>query len=329
MPSFPFGFKPDNGSAYDLSDAELAGHQGSFPMRTAAFEYIARDGGDIEGLGAGIEPYSFNCFYTGDNYGERLRSLRAAIQTQPKGLLTHPELGRVRAHCLGIDEYSVNYVTERDTVNFRISFKQDGTDTTGLINQVASVTSKAAQFNQTIQTTAQIIGQVKSVVTDIAAFPTTINVAVLSVTTTLAGLVNFSQIFANSVVQAATLGVVDFTLEAQRQSVFLSCEMVTTALRQTGNPDAALFPSFSALRTLYSQAIELDDLARMQAPQVKVVTVQGLQPIVVFAAQQYGGKAAIGKVPELTANNHVGSFGLRPGRSMLVVGTTIEPSNGA
>jgi hypothetical protein len=328
-PRFPFGFQPDGGQAYDLSSAELASLSGSIPMRAATFEYIGRDGGDIEGLGAGVQTFVYQCFYTGSDYGDRLRGLRAAIQTQPKGLLTDPELGRIRAHCLGVDEYSVNYMTERDTVNFRISFRQDATDTTQTVGQVAGVSTQAAQFMQTVTKAAQIIGSVKSVVTDIAALPSNVRAETQGLLTTLAGLVNFSTIFANSCVAVATLGAVDFTIEAQRQAVFLNAESVITALRATGQPDAYLYPSLAIVRTLYAQALDLESATKRQSPAVKTVAVEGRQPVVVFAAQQYGGAAAIGKVQELITNNRIGSFGIPAGKSMVVVGATVDQGNGA
>lgn len=337
MTPFPFGFQPDGGAAYDLSGAELASHTGAVPMRNAAFEYIARDGGDIEGLGAGIEPYTFTCFYTGENYGTRLQALRFAIQTQPRGLLTHPELGKIRAYCLGIDDYAVNYVTERETVNFRISFKQDGTDTTKLGDIAPTVSTLAARYGRTIDKVntsitdiltlvSPAVGTAGSVATAIALFPTTVNVLAQSVISTTAALINFATIFANSAVQIATLGQVDLTLDAQRDRVFIACQETLTALRNTGLSDAALYPALAQVRGLYAQTLDLDTLTRTQSPEVNTVVIQGRQPLVVFAAQQYGGQAAIGKVDELRVNNKIGSFGLNPGQSMRVIGATVDPN---
>lgn len=322
---FPFGFQPDNeGQPYDLSDAELASHTGSVPMRAAVFEYMGRDGGDIEGLGAGIEAYSFNCFYTGEDYDARLRGLRNSIQRQPKGLLTHIELGGVRAHCLGIDEFTVDYVRERETVNFRISFKRDATEITNFVSQTPSVSSKAAQLYQTLQNAAVVVSIVNEAIFQTALFPTTVNVALQTVTSTFDALVNFAQIFASSAVQAATLGIVDFTIDAQRESVFLAGEHTTIALRATGLPDPTLYPSLSAVQSIYAQTLELDQLVRTQAPEIKTIVIQGRQPLVVFLAQQYG-PGAIGKLEEARINNRVGSFGLVPGFTMRVIAPTVTP----
>lgn len=323
---YPFGFQPDNGgSPYDLSDAELASHSGSLPMDAAELKYLQRDGGDIQGLGVGIEAYSFNCFYLGDNYDSRFSSLRASYQSQPKGLLTHTMLGPIRAHCMGIPQYSIDYLREFDTVNFTIVFKRDSTDKTLLVNLQPSVSSKAAALTNLMRNLSQVIGKVSSVATAIAAFPTTVNTITTDITTTLAGLVGFTNIFCNSAVQAATLGQVDFTIDVQRDNVFASCQTMTTALRQNGQPDAALYPALAGVRSVYAAALELDTLVRTQTPQIETVTVQGRTPVVVLAAQKYGGPAAMGRIDEIRINNRVGTFGILPGTQIRLAGTTVTP----
>lgn len=320
---FPFGFQPDGAPAYDLSDSELAGHSGSLPMDAAEIKYLQRNGGDIQGLGVGIEAYAFSCFYTGDNYDGRLRGLRAAYQAQPKGLLTHSLLGAIRAHCLGIPDYSVDYLREYESVNFRILFKRDSTDTTRQVNTQPSVSSRAAGLANTLRNAAPVISAVAAAATQVAALPTTFNVITTSITNTLAGLVNFATIFANSAVKAATLGTVDLTLDVQRDAVFSQCELMITALRQSGLPDAALYPALSATRTIYAQTLEVDTLVRTQSPQVSTITVQGRTPVVVLAAQQYGGPSAIGKIDEIRINNRIGTFGILPGSVVRLIGTTV------
>lgn len=323
---FPFGFQPDqSGTAYDLSDAELAGHSGSLPMDAAELKYLQRDGGDIQGLGVGIEAYSFACFYTGEGYDARLRGLRAQFQAQPKGLLSHPALGPIRAHCMGIPDFSVDYVREYESVNFRIVFKRDSTDTTAQVAQQPSVSSKAAALTNQMRNVAQVIGRVGSVATAIAVLPTTVNTIQTDVTTTLAGLTNFVNIFASSAVKAATLGQVDFTLGVQRAQIFSQCELMTTALRQAGLPDAVIYPSLAGVQSVYAQTLELDTLVRMQTPQVESVVVAGLTPIVVLAAQKYGGPAAIGRVDEIRINNNIGTFGIPAGSVVRLAGTTVTP----
>lgn len=323
---FPFGFQPDGGQAYDLSDSVLAGHSGSLPMDAAEIKYLQRNGGDIQGLGVGIEAYAFNCFYTGEGYDSRLRGLRAAYQAQPKGLLTHPALGPIRAHCLGIPDFTVDYLREYESVNFRIIFKRDSTDSTLQVSAQPSVSSRAAALTNTLRNAAPVINAVASAATQIALLPTTINVIATSINGAFAGLVNFASIFANSAVKAATLGQVDLTLEVQRDAVFSQCELMTTALRQAGLPDAAIYPALSATRTIYASTLELDTLVRTQSPQVTTVVVQGRTPIVVLAAQYYGGPAATGKIDEIRINNRIGSFGALPGTTLRLVGTTVTQS---
>lgn len=321
---FPFGFRPDNDESYDLSDAELAGHSGSLPMDAAEVRYLQRDGGDIQGLGVGVEAYSFSCFYLGEDYDARLRGLRASYQRQPKGLLSHPELGNIRAHCLGIPDYSVDYMRERETVNFRIVFKRDATDVTSFVVQTPSVSSKASAMTNALRNLAPVMSGIAAAATFVAVLPTTINTVQTDVTSTFDALVNFANIFANSAVKAATLGQVDFTLDDQRQAVFLQCEATTSALRSTGLPDATLYPALAGVQTTYAQALELDALVRTQAPQVQSVTVQGRTPVVVLAAQWYG-PAAMSKVDEIRVNNRIGTFGIMPGTTLRLVGTTVTP----
>lgn len=234
-------------------------------------------------------------------------------------------LGPIRAHCLGIPDFTVDYLREYESVNFRILFKRDSTDSTLQVNAQPSVSSRAADLTNTLRNAAPVISAVASAATQIAALPTTINVITTSITTTLAGLVNFATIFANSAVKAATLGVVDLTLDVQRDAVFSQCELMTTALRQAGLPDAALYPALASVRTIYAQALELDTLVRTQSPQVTTITVQGRTPIAVLAAQYYGGPAAIGKIDEIRINNRIGTFGVLPGTTVRLVGTTVTP----
>lgn len=188
------------------------------------------------------------------------------------------------------------------------------------------MSSRAAALTNTLRNAAPVINAVASAATQIALLPTTINVITTSITNAFAGLVNFAGIFANSAVKAATLGQVDFTLDVQRDAVFSQCELMTAALRQSGLPDAAIYPALSATRTIYAQALELDTLVRTQSPQVTTITVQGRTPIVVLAAQYYGGPAATGKVDEIRINNRVGTFGIVPGTTLRLVGTTVTQS---
>lgn len=322
---FPFSFQPDNqGQPYDLSDAELAGRSGTLPMDAAELKYLQRDGGDIQGLGVGVEAYSYSCFYLGPDYDARLRGLRAAFQRQPKGLLSDPELGNVRAHCLGIPEFTVDYVRERECVNFRIVFKRDATDVTSFVTQTPSVSSKASALTNALRNLAPVMSGIAAAATTVAALPTTFNTLQTDVTSTFNALVSFANIFANSAVKAATLGQVDFTLDDQRQAVFLACESTTSALRSTGLPDATLYPALSGVQSTYAQALELDVLVRTQTPQIESVTVQGRTPVVVLAAQFYG-PAAMSKVDEIRVNNNIGTFGLTPGQVVRLAGTTVTP----
>lgn len=322
---FPFGFQPDNeGQPYDLSDAELASRSGALPMDSAELKYLQRDGGDIQGQGVGVEAYSFVCFYLGEDYDARLRGLRAAFQRQPKGLLSDPELGSIRAHCLGIPDFSVDYMHERETVNFRIVFKRDATDVTNFVAQTPSVSSKASALTSALRTLAPVMGAVASAATLVAALPSTFNTLQTDVTSTFEALVGFANIFCSSAVKAATLGQVDFTLETQRNNLFTQCAATTKALRATGLPDAALYHALAGVQSTYSQALELDVLVRTQSPKVTTVQVQGRMPLVVLAAQHYG-PAAMSKVDEIRVNNSIGTFGLQPGQQVRLVGTTVTP----
>lgn len=323
---FPFGFTDTEGNPYDLSDSELAGHTGALPMDAAELKYLQRDGGDIQGLGVGIEAYSFSCFYLGSDYDARLRGLRASFQRQPKGLLSHPELGNVRAHCMGIPDFTVDYVRERECVNFRIVFKRDATDVTDFVTQSPSVSSKAASLTNIMRNAAPVISAVAAAVTTVAAFPTTLNTIQTDIDSTLEGLANFVTIFASSAVQAATLGTVDFTLSVQRTNIYNQCATLSAALRQSGLPDAALYPALSSVQMIYAETLELDTLVRTQTPQIETVVVQGRQPIVVLAAQKYGGPAAMGRIDEIRINNQIGSFGLEPGQVLRLAGPTLSNS---
>lgn len=320
---FPFGFRPDNDSdPYDLSDAELAGHSGALPMDTAEQKYLQRDGGDIQGLGVGIEAYTFSCFYLGENYDARFRALRAAFNRQPKGLLSHPELGNIRAHCLGITDYAMDYMRERECINFRISFKQDATDVTNYVIKVPSVASKGSALINTLRSAAPVISAVAAAATFVAKLPNTANVVRTDLTRTFEALTNFAVLFVTSAVKAATLGQVDFTLQAQRDRVFAQADATTKALRETGLPDATLYPSLAAVQSTYAQTLELDTLVRTQTPKIETYTTQGRIPIVVLSAQRYGSPDAMAHIDEIRVNNHIGTFGIMPGVELRLAGST-------
>mgnify|MGYP000907693117 CR=1 FL=1 len=88
--------------------------------------------------------------------------------------------------------------------------------------------------------------------------------------------------------------------------------------------DACHF-DIAGVQSVYAQTLELDALVRMQTPQVESVVVAGLTPIVVLAAQKYGGPAAIGRVDEIRINNNIGTFGIPAGTIVRLVGTTVTP----
>ena len=74
---------------------------------------------------------------------------------------------------LGITDYAMDYMRERECINFRISFKQDATDVTNYVIKVPSVASKGSALINTLRSAAPVISAVAAAATFVAKLPNT------------------------------------------------------------------------------------------------------------------------------------------------------------
>src|SRR5579871_925418 len=148
--AYPLKFKD-----LDLSGA-LVSWNDKIGIRLATHRYLKRDGAENEPMGADPGEFRMRLVFVGPDWAKRYRELVTSIRQEPRGLMVHPLLGKVRVAC----QTSVGDVDpprQRDTIQITLSFIEDAIDTALVVDDQegpAAKQQKVTDNNNALTTAA-------------------------------------------------------------------------------------------------------------------------------------------------------------------------------
>ena len=213
--------------------------------RLAQFEYLKRDGAELEAMGAAAAHFQFRVVLMGDaplspggaplSAGARYVQLVQAQRTQPKCLLVHPRLGRWNVGWAKLRGHEVPK-TAVDTIELTLEFIEDQVDA-AIAAEIPTPQARAGSMVDAYSilkaAAAQRFGNSTSPLLQ----------AAVSATDALASV---ASAFATSALQVAQGLTVNPSLEQQQGAVARAVDATLTALTATLSytlePDVSLTP---------------------------------------------------------------------------------------
>jgi len=239
-----FSFTPQGQSTLLLSGA-LEATDDELGARLASFEYLKRDGAELESMGAAQERFTFRVVLMGSaplspggaalSAGARYLQLAQAQRNQPRGLLVHPRLGRwnvgwTKLHGHEQPQRSV------DTLELVLEFVEDQTDAA----IAAELPTPQARAGELVDAYSVLKA---AVALRFSGSPSSLLQAASSASEQLATV---AAAFATAALQVAQGLVINTSLEQQFGAVERAVEATLTALTatlaQTLEHDVSLTP---------------------------------------------------------------------------------------
>lgn len=277
-------------------DGNLTGWNHRIAIRLASHEYLKRDGGEQEPMGAAVGRFAYHCVIIGPDATARYNNLVLAIRQNPRGILIDPRLGRIQAACEGI-ESSESPESGIDTIEFDIRFVEDAVDTALAAALPLGPSQYAAQAEDSFTSLDQLVdarflgnpvpsfqallGRVEALGRTMSAYTTA----------ALASLETDSP----DPALAQMLG----TVQAAQDRVLLA---LAATLPYTLEPDVSLTPYRAQARQVYASCLQLQDSVAALKPPVILFPVATAMSLAQVAVALYG-KDARAKVPELRSLN--------------------------
>jgi len=288
--AFDFQFKglSLNGSVESWSD--------DLPIRLATYQYLKKDGAEVEPMGAGPKAFSFRCAFIGADCGERYKALAASIQAEPRGLLVHPRLGQFQAACSGL-KASENPATALDVVEFSIDFIENQLDQSLVTGSVPSVYTFSARLQDALTrasnaTQAIVQNRIANLVFSAAV------VAVQALNQLLEKLdalcIAFAQTTPDSLATDPTLISPAPLDKMLGQAAILrddALRALTATLTVTLESDISLTDARTAVYLAYAQAEQEYRAALAQRVPVVPFTVPSAMPLHLISVRLYGQDA--------------------------------------
>lgn len=300
------------------------------PIRLATFEYLKRNGGEVEPMGAGQKKFSYKCSFVGPasltkggpqlTPGSRYNQLVAAIIQQPRGQLIDPRLGKVSVGCLGLKAHE-EPARAVDMVDFTISFAEDSVDVALAAEsqvvpqqQGGRVLSINTEFGEAVDVAFSAYLYSKSAV-------------ITSVIVTKELLTTASASFVSAATAAAQTDIQDLSLVSMlgavqiHQTAFISA--LAASFSFTLLPSLALTGLEVQARSIYAENLRLYYAVQAQKPPLVSFTLPIMMTLNVLLTRLYG-KTARAKKPGFLLLNRVPSpFAIPGGRSVLIEAPTI------
>ncbi len=286
----------------ESSDDELG-------QRLASFEYLKRDGAEVEPMGAAQGRHSFHIVLMGSaplyaggpllSAGDRYRELARVQRLQPKCLLSHPRLGRIKAAWAKIRATEHPQKAD-DCIELGLDFVEDQVD--------AAI---AAQSQPTAQARAGELVSAYSILKAAVALRFGGNyfvpsfASVVSLTDHLAQL---SASLAVSAVEVAQGSLPSIGLKQQAQGVAAAVAELLQALQATltfsREPEVSLTPYRHQAYMIQAASVFLLEAVAEQQPVLVTYLVPTAMSLDAVLLALYGGAAA-GHLEEVLALNRI------------------------
>lgn len=286
-----FQFTPRGQQPIELN-GQLMSYTDSVKIRLATHEYLKKDGGDQETMGAAPMRFAFRCVYMGDLVSVKYQTLVRSIRRQPRGRITHPRLGGIDVACEGI-EAAEDAAQARDTVEFTISFVEDSTQTTISITAQPSVQRRSTDMiDKATALTAAYASIVKN----------RVGQAVLAAESAVFTIQSLAAGFGQDATEASQTGAYDASLANQAGRIVTQAGVVTERFRDLELGDAAIYPATSLASAVAAAAIDLAAAVEAQFAPIVPFTVPAPMSLADVAVRLYG-RDARGYMPQLRQLN--------------------------
>lgn len=289
-----------NGQDFRFKGIDLHGDLESWdddlPVRLATYEYLKRDGAEVEPMGAGQKKWTFKCVFLGSDCGARYRKLAASIQQDPRGELIHPRLGRFDAACTSLRAQE-NPGQAIDMITFAIEIAENQVDQSIQANEQFGAQRRASYLQDALTKVAAATSSVTGnhIANEIFA-AVTAAVALLGqiVLRFIELALQIAQATPDQIAQDPTLvnteGLDKLLLQLRTQRDTTVVEIGRTTII-TLESDVSLTDAKTACYLTYASALELYNAALAQRPSIVEWPVPAAMPLTTIAVRIYGKRA--------------------------------------
>lgn len=280
-----FTFTTRGGTLLELH-GNLVSWTDRLAIRIANHEYLKRDGGECEPMGAAQGRWSFRCCLIGPDLALLYRNIQNTIRKEPRGQMVHPRLGNVRVACEGLhsQEAPENAI---DVLEFSIDFVEDAVDTaiSDDVNVGPSVRARQVADALSLATSA-----VSTIVTERIA-----NEIYTAVTSAMNAFTTMGNRFQETALAAADAGLPDLTLGTLLERVATKRDEAIVALNKvltkTLEADVSLVDARTAVYVAYAACVQLLQAVLASLPGLVKYTVPTAQPLTTVLVNVYGSDA--------------------------------------
>lgn len=323
-----FSFTPKGGETLLLTGFLLSSED-DLGARFASHEYLKRDGGELEPMGAAQSRFVFRIVLMGSapltqggaelSAGDRYRALVDVQRKTPRGLLTHPRLGRIQAGfsklkasetpAKAVDQIELVLEFVEDQLDQALSFEQNPTPQ-GRANQVATA------YSYVLAATTALFGDRNP---GIPLY----REAIRNVQTASERLAQVAAAFAESALISAQSTLPDLALRGQlgtvRDAMQGLLDVLPATLPFTREPDVALTPVRHGAYMTLSVCLALYESVLAQKPEIIPYVVPVAMPLDRVLMSIYGNDAASHFDEILTLNRVPDAMWIPAGTRLQVV----------
>lgn len=279
-----------NAQTFRFKDIELhesaEGWEDDLPIRLASYEYLKRDGGEQEPMGAGLKTFTFRCCFLGPDCGSRYQALARSVQQEPRGKLVHPRLGTFDVACRGIKGRE-DPSREIDSINFTIEFIENQVDQSIQLDSQFGTQKRAADVTDSLSDAATAVSNILS--NHIA------NTVYAAVTAARVAMTKAMERFRDLAVESSQIEAPDPTLdkmlEVTKQRRDEALDALAKVLTYTLESDVSLTDARTAIYLSYAACIQLYSAVLASKPPIIEHTVTTAMPLTSIALNLYGSEA--------------------------------------
>jgi prophage DNA circulation protein len=281
----PFKFNTKGGSTLDLY-GQLLSSTTRIGIRLANHEYVKRDGGEVEPMGARQGHWAYRCCFLGEGVTRNWKALVQTIRREPIGQLIDPRLGSINAACEGA-EAQEDPETALNLLHFTISFVENAVDTAIVNDSEIGPQQRASQVSEALlDATAEVA--------DIASNRIA-NTVYAAAVAAMANFALWADKFRTAALAAAQSKQPDPTLPTLLATVLtkrdLALVALTATLAQTLESDVSLTDARTDLYVAYAACQQLYGAVLAQLPPVVPFTVPTAMTRNAILVRLYGAEA--------------------------------------